>query len=219
MRRLVSLLLLPFLHASSAPAQSLPSELADFDRYVREAMRVWEVPGLAIAVVRDDSVLFSGGYGVRRLGGADPVDVHTLFANASTTKAFTAFGLATLVDEGVLDWDDRVIDHLPGFAVADPFVTREIRVRDLLTHRVGFADPGYLWYGLDTDLDAILGHLRHHEPATSFRSHFAYNNVGYAVAGAILGSLDGRGWDEAIRRRILERVGMHETFTDRKSVV
>lgn len=206
------LLAASLLTPRAAPAQAgVPRPLRDFDAYVRRAMDVWRVPGLAVAVVKDDSLVFARGYGVRRLGGADAVTPHTLFANASTTKAFTALAVALLVDEGALDWDDPVTRHLPGFALHDPYATREITVRDLLSHRVGFGDPQYLWYGIEPGQEELLHRLRFVEPESSFRSRYAYNNVTYAAAGLIAARVAGTDWATLLRTRVLVPLGMRET--------
>ncbi len=197
--------------AAQAPRAS---DLRALDSYVARAVRDWQVPGLAIAVVHGDSVVFARGYGVRTLGTTDSVTAHTLFANASTTKAFTAVGVALMVDAGKLAWDDPVTRHLPAFTLRDPFVTREITLRDLLSHKVGFGDPDYLWYGVDDDYATILHRLRFVDPESSFRSRYAYNNVTYATAGVIAGTAYGRGWDALVRERILEPLGMRETVTE-----
>jgi CubicO group peptidase (beta-lactamase class C family) len=122
-----------------AGEQKLPAGLADFSSYVERTMKEFEVPGAAVAIVKDGEVVMARGFGVRKLGEPATVDAHTLFAIASNTKAFTAAALAILVDEGKLSWDDRVVDRLPGFQMADPFVTREMRVRDLWVHRRGLS--------------------------------------------------------------------------------
>lgn len=202
--------------ALPAPAltQRVRDPLAGFDAYVERARREWDVPGLAVGVVRNDSVVFLKGYGVRTLGTADSVGVHTLFANASTTKAFTAAVAATLVDEGRLRWDDRVADRLPDFALRDAYATRELTVRDLLTHQLGFGDPQYLWYlHPDDSLPALLPRLRLVPAQWSLRARFAYNNVGYALAGAVEARAGNVPWDALVRRRLLEPLGMRETRT------
>ena len=136
MRRLLAPLLLiaspPLLAGQARP---LTPKLAEFDRYVAQAVRDWKVPGLAIAVVKDDSVVLAKGYGVMDLARPDPVTEHTRFAIGSTTKAMTSAALGMLVDQGKLRWDDRVIDYLPDFRMSDPYVTRELTIRDLLSHR------------------------------------------------------------------------------------
>ncbi len=196
--------------AQDPPADDL---VLGLDGYLRQAMADWEVPGLAVAVVKDDSVVFVGSYGVRKLGLSDPITPNTLFANASTTKAFTSMAIAMLVDEGKLGWDDRVASYLPTFVLRDPYASRELTLRDLLTHRVGFGDPGFLWYGVDIEYPTMVRRLRHVEPTSSFRSRFAYNNVSYATAGVIAGRVAGTGWDSLVAQRILQPLGMHRTVT------
>lgn len=198
--------------------QPAAAQLRGFDAYVAQAVRDWNVPGLAIAVVKDDSVMFLKGYGVRALGSTDPVGPHTLFANASTTKAFTALAVALMVDDGKLQWDDRVEDRLPEFVLKVPYATQELTVRDLLTHRVGFGDPGFLWYGRTFDYAAMLRRLRYVNPESSLRSRFAYNNVAYATAGVIVGRVAGTSWDEVVKTRILTPLGMTETVTQARDL-
>ena len=183
--------------------------LADFDAYVQLAVAEWEVTGLAVAVVKDGEVLFAKGYGIRELGSAAKVDEHTLFAIGSTTKAMTAAAIGMLVDEGKLDWDDPVTDHLPDFRLYDPFVTREITVRDLLTHRAGLPNADFLWYGQDSEAVDILFRMRYVEPETSLRSSFTYQNIMYAAAGEVVAELSGMSWDAFIQKRIFEPLDMN----------
>ncbi|HEY2026741.1 MAG TPA: serine hydrolase [Gemmatimonadaceae bacterium] len=217
-RRCVALLGGALLLASTAPAtaQRTASPLAGFDAYVAKAVKDWDVPGLAIAVVKDDSIAFARGYGVRTIGTRDSVDVHTLFANASTTKAFTATSVAMMVDAGKIRWDDPVSAHVAGFTLRDPYVSRELTIRDLLTHELGFGDPDYLWYGHESDrtLAEMIRRLRYVPPQTSLRSHFAYNNVGYATAGLAAANAAGTSWQDLVRTRILRPLGMSETLMD-----
>ena len=192
--------------------------LAGFDAYAAKALRDWRVPGMAVVVVKDDSVVFIKGYGVRELGKPDPVTVHTRFGNMSTTKAFTALLVAMLADSGRLSLDDRVQDRLPGFQLADPYVTREITVRDLLTHRVGFGDPEYLWSNSGWSMAEIVPRLRLVPVETSFRSRFQYNNVTYALAGEVAAHAAGRSWQDLMRTRIYEPLGMRESYADARTL-
>lgn len=207
----IATLAVPALLHAQAP-------LKDFDAYVARGVRDWRIPGLAIAVVKDDSVVFLKGYGVRELGKPDPVTVHTRFGIMSTTKAFTAMLLAMLVDSGKVGWDDPVTKHLPAFQLADPWVTRELTIRDLVTHRVGFPDPGYLWYADSLSFDEILRRLRFVPAASSLRSRFAYNNVAYAMAGTVAGRTSGSSWAELMRARIYQPLGMTESYPDERSM-
>jgi len=188
------------------------SSIDAFDQYVEKAVRDWKAPGLAIAVVKDGQVVFSKGYGVRGVGISQAVDTHTLFAIGSTTKAMTAALVGMLVDEKKLAWDDPVVKHLPWFQAKDPYLTREITVRDLLTHRAGFGNADYLWYGQTTETAEIVRRVRLLEPAYSLRSSFIYQNVMYAAAGAVIEAAGGRPWDQMMRTRIFEPLGMRATL-------
>ena len=188
--------------------------LTGFDAYVAQAVKDWRVPGLAIVVVKDDSVVFIKGYGVRELGKPDPVTVHTRFGNMSTTKAFTAMLVAMLADSGRMAFDDPVTKYEPAVQFADPYVTREIAVRDLLTHRVGFGDPDYLWGTSGLDFATISRRLRLVPATTSFRSRFQYNNVTYALAGDVAARVAGTTWQSLLHDKILGPLGMTETVAD-----
>jgi CubicO group peptidase (beta-lactamase class C family) len=206
------------LLAAPAPTAAQPAPLAGLDAYVERAMTAWEVPGLALAVVRGDSVLHARGYGVTRLGDSEAVDEHTLFAIASTTKAFTSAALASLVDEGRLAWDDPVTRHLPGFALADAFVSREFTVRDLLTHRVGAARLDNLWIASPFDRAEILRRARHLPQVEGFRETYGYNNILYIAAGEVAAAAAGVSWDEMLEQRFFGPLGM-ERSTSRAAVV
>lgn len=188
--------------------------VTDFNAYVAKGMREWEVPGVAVGVIRNDSILLLRGYGVRSIGRPDSVDENTLFALASDSKAFTGILLAMLVDEGKLDWDDKVTDHLPAFQLSDPWVNRELTLRDLITHRSGLARADLLWTGgWSYNTGELLRRLRYLPPTWSFRSHYGYNNLMYAAAGEVAKSVTGRSWADLIRDRILLPLGMTSTNT------
>src|SRR5574341_81003 len=202
------LILSLWLGPASLFAQAPPKDL---DAYVTRAMRQFEVPGLALAIVKDGQVLVSRGYGVRRLGDPAPVDAQTLFGIASNTKAFTATALGMLVEEGTLAWDSSVVKYLPAFQLYDPFVTRELTVRDLLVHRsgLGLGAGDLLWWPASTyDRKEIVRRLRYIKPVTSFRAAYAYDNVLYSVAGELIEAVSGQSWEDFVATRILARVGM-----------
>jgi CubicO group peptidase (beta-lactamase class C family) len=193
----------------------------DLDDYVARALKEFEVPGLAVAVVKDGKVALAKGYGVRKIGEPAPVDEQTLFGIASNTKAFTAAALAILVDEGKLSWDDPVTKHLPGFQMYDPYVTREMTVRDLLTHRSGLGlGAGDLMFFPPTTFtrEEIVARLRYIKPATSFRSRYAYDNVLYLVAGQVVAAVSGKSWDDFIKERIFAPLGMTASNTSVKDL-
>ena len=189
-----------------------PAPLTGFDDLVARAMKDWRVPGLAMAVAKDGKIVIERGYGVRQLGQPAPVDSHTLFAIGSTTKAMTAALVGMLVDDKLLDWDDPVVKHLPWFQLKDPAVTRELTVRDLLTHRGGLGNADYLWYGQSNSTEEILKRVRLIEPAYSVRSNFIYQNIMYAAAGAVIEAAGHTPWAETIRRRIFEPLGMRDSI-------
>ena len=187
MRRIAALcaLSLGALPVQAQRPAAVPALPRDFDAYVARVMSTFEVPGIAIAVVKDGRVLLAKGYGVRRLGDPTPVDDRTLFGIASNTKAFTATAIGILVEEGKLEWDAPVINYLPWFQMYDPFVTRELTIRDLLVHRsgLGLGAGDLLWWPTSTyDRKEIARRLRYIKPETSFRSAYAYDNVLYIAA-------------------------------------
>ena len=196
---------------SSLAAQGDPLE--GFDGYVAQAVVDWEVPGLAVAVVKDGELLFARGYGVLEAGQPERVDEHTLFSIGSTTKAMTAAVLAMLVDEGRIAWDDPVIEHLPWFQLADPYLTRHTRVRDLLTHNVGLPNADYLWYEQDRTPEDIVRSLRYVEATYPARGGFIYQNIMYAAAGQLTEAVTGRSWGEVVEARIFEPLGMTRSVT------
>jgi CubicO group peptidase (beta-lactamase class C family) len=200
-----------FLLTTAGSAQGPP---ADLDARVASAMKAFDVPGIAVAIVKDGKVVHAKGYGVRKLGEPATVDDQTLFGIASNTKAFTAATLGTLVDEGKLAWDDPVSKHLPGFAMYDPYVSHEITVRDTLSHRSGLGlGAGDLLFWPDTNVtrDEVVAAARLIPPASSFRSRYAYNNLMFVVAGQVIAAVTGKPWDEVIRERIFAPLGMTTT--------
>ncbi|MBX3704067.1 MAG: serine hydrolase [Steroidobacteraceae bacterium] len=204
-----ALLLIPALAAAAPPR--------GFDARIEALMREMEVPGATVAIVEKGKVTLARGYGVRGLGSKDKVGADTLFQIGSTSKAFTAAALALLVEEGKIGWDDRVIDHLPGFRMYDPWVTREITVRDLLVHRSGLGlGQGDLLFVPATRLTRAetVHRVRHLKPATSFRSAYAYDNILYIVAGELIDAVSGQRWEDFVRDRIFAPLGMRASVTN-----
>ena len=194
-----------------ALAQGTP--LTGFDDYVNKAIRDWGVPGVAIAIVKDDKIVLAKGYGVKKFGDSAPVDEKTIFAIGSSSKAFTAAAIAMLVDEGKLKWNDPASKYLPGFETFDPYVTRELSIRDLLTHRSGLERGDLLWYGTETDRDEILRRTRFIKPSWSLRSNFGYQNLMFLAAGQVVAKVDGKSWDDFITQRIFTPLGMTASGT------
>ena len=211
-RRIVLVPLLVLWLGAPFRAQTLPSAPPpDLDAYVQRVMRGFDVPGLALSIVRNGEVVVAKGYGVRRLGEPTAVDAQTLFGIASNTKLFTATALGLLVEERKIEWDAPVVTYLPAFQMWDPFVTRELTIRDLLVHRsgLGLGAGDLLWWPASTyDRKEIARRLRYLRPTTSFRSAYAYDNVLYLVAGEVIEAVSGQSWEDFVTTRILAKVGM-----------
>ena len=197
------------LAADEAP----PPELSGLDAYIVKSMTDWKVPGLAIAVVKDDKLVWANGFGLRNLGDGKKVDADTLFGIGSNTKAFTAAALGTLVDEGKLRWDAPVTDYLHDLKMYDPYVTRELTLRDLLSHRSGVCGEDGVWYGTDFTAQEIMYRLRFQKPAYGFRSQFCYSNSLYMTAGEIIPTVAGVPWAEYVRTHLLAPLHMDSTTT------
>jgi CubicO group peptidase (beta-lactamase class C family) len=178
---------------------------------IERAVADWPVPGLGCGVIAGGVPLFTRGFGVRGIGGAEPVDDRTLFAIGSVSKSFTGTAIAMLVDEGKLSWDSRVVDHLPNFRLFDPFVTREMTVRDLLTHRSGLERGDFMWYKSGYDADEVMRRAALLAPSWSFRTTFGYQNIMYLAAGKLLEAIAGVSWDHFIETRIFAPLGMTDS--------
>jgi CubicO group peptidase (beta-lactamase class C family) len=204
--------------AAPAIAQNeLPPMLQDFGAYVDNARKTFNVPGIAVAIVKDGKVVFEQGYGLREAGKPDKVDAHTLFAIASNTKAFTAASLQMLAEQGKLDMDGRVTDYLPWFQMSDPYVTHEMRVRDLLAHRSGLSlGAGDLLYWPPTSYTTkeVVERLSNVPLTNGFRSHYAYDNILFAVATLIIEKVSGESYADYLRQHIFKPVGMDESLVD-----
>ena len=200
------------LSPAGAGAQRTP-DFAAFDAYVARAVRDWNAAGLAIAVVKGDSVVFAKGYGAIEVGKPARVDEHTRFAIGSTTKAMTSAALAMLADEGKLRWDDRVTDYLPDLRLYDAYASHELTIRDLLTHRSGLPGTDLFWVTEENTppFPEMMRRLRYIRPTSSFRSTWNYQNVVYAIGGAVIERASGMSWEQFIRQRIFAPLGMTES--------
>jgi CubicO group peptidase (beta-lactamase class C family) len=194
-------------------SQTLEQRIAAIDTYAQTVMRDQGGVGMAIAIVKDGQVAFAKGYGTRELGVEAPVDENTVFAIASNSKAFTTAALSILIDEGKLSWEDRVSTHLPDFEMYDPWVTNELRIRDLVTHRVGLDtfSGDLLWYETTYSPDEILRRQRHLKPVSSFRSRYGYQNLMYIAAGKVIEKVSGKPWCDFVTERILRPLEMNRT--------
>src|SRR5215203_1293003 len=213
MKRHPALLALLFVFVQFAAAQTIEEKVREVDEYAQAVMKTHGGPGMAIAVVKDDKVVLAKGYGARELGKNSPVDENTLFAIASNSKAFTTGALAILVDEKKLNWEDKVSKYIPNFQMYDPWVTSELTIRDLVTHRVGLDtfSGDLLWYEANYTADQILDRVKYLKPVSSFRTRYGYQNLMFIAAGKIVEKVSGKLWCSFVRERILDPLGMSGT--------
>lgn len=204
--------------AQKKGSTDLDKKVKDFDTYAQQALKQWDVVGASVAVVKDGKVIYIKSYGVRDLNTGKPVTNETLFSIGSTTKAMTAVCLGMLVDEGKVNWNDPVSKYLPDFQLYDPFVTRDIKVRDLLLHNSGVGNTDFLWGAMDIPETEILNRMRMVKPSYSLRAGFIYQNVFYIAAGKVIEKVSGQSWHDFIQARIFTPLGMTRTASKRKSI-
>lgn len=192
-----------------------PKQIQEFDAYVESVRKQWNVPGLSITVVKDDQVIFKKGYGVRELGKPELVDTETLFACASTTKAMTVTLMGMLVDEGKLAWNDPVSKFLPELQLYDPYVTRELKIRDLLIHDTGVGSTDFMTGAMTIPANEMFRRMELVKPSYPFRAGFAYQNTFYSAAGRVIERITGKTWAEFLKERIFTPLGMTRTAPKR----
>lgn len=179
-----------------------------FDAYIRDTMASWHCPGVSIAVIRENEILYQNTFGFRDLEEKLPLTVDTRFAMASVTKSFTAMSAALLVDDGLLEWDKPVCHYMPEFILDDPYITRHITVLDMLSHRTGMPRHDFAAWRLDIPRSEFIKRMRHLKFSTSFREKFQYNNLMYMAAGYLVEKLAGRRWEDFVHDRIFKPLGM-----------
>ena len=224
MKKTILLLTAIALMAFSAKAQTtkniperhpvLPQEeiIANIERTIEQVRKDWKIPSIGVSLYKDGQILLSKGYGVKNLETGVPADEHTVYQIGSVSKSFTAAVIASLVDEGLLSWDDRVKSHLPDFEMYDPWVTENIQIKDLTSHRTGLRDDIGTYLGnLGYTRDDIYRMLRLMPPAYTFRGDYQYNNITFIPAAKIIEKVTGKSWEDNVRERIFEPLGMTET--------
>jgi CubicO group peptidase (beta-lactamase class C family) len=206
---LAAVLLLGF--ATACPAQK-KSDWSSLDASINSSMKEWKVPGAAVAIVKDESVVYIKGFGVRELGKSDPVTPDTLFDIGSCTKAFTSAAIAILVDEGKMQWDGKVNEYIPFFHLRDPLADENVTIRDLLTHRTGVPSTDLLWYVYpEASREQLIRRLADAHSNVGFRTKFQYQNMMYVAAGYAVGQVTHSTWDDFVRTRIFQPLGMNES--------
>ncbi len=189
----------------------------EIDKLVEDAMEKFTVAGVAVGVVKDGEIIHAKGYGLKSVETGEKVDEHTSFAIASNTKSFTSAALAILVEEGLLSWQDRVIDYIPEFKMYNDYVTQNFNIQDLLTHRsglgLGAGDLQFWPNGSDFTMDDLLTNFQYFEPVSAFRTKYDYDNVLYVVAGEVIKRVSGQSWENFVKQRILDPLGMENSCT------
>ena len=189
----------------------MTNKLDTIGAYIEEAMASWQIPGLALAVVKGDEIVHLQGYGVRDIETRTPIKPNTLFAIASSTKAFTAMDVALLVDDGLLEWDKPVRDYLPDFKLSDNYVTENMTVRDLLCHRSGLPRHDLAWYGTAFGREDLIKNLAHLKFSHGFREAWQYQNLMYVTAGYLAGRVAGTSWEDVTQQRIFDPLAMRRS--------
>lgn len=214
-KSLSSILFFLTFYVTNAQQQYAKDPIQRIDRIAQSALQQFNVPGFALAIVQDNTILLSKGYGVRSMLTLEPVTDSTLFAIASNSKAFTAAALAMFVDRGQLAWDDKVRKYLPYFTLYNPYVSEEFTIRDLLCHRSGLDtfSGDLIWYGSAHSREEIVKRARFLSPSFGFREQYGYSNIMYLAAGLVIEQLSGMTWDQFIAENFFVPLGMTQSNT------
>lgn len=200
-----------YLCAAAAPAQNVDSK--SVDRIVAATMKAWQVPGLAVAIVKGDRVVHLKGYGTKEAGGTDPVTADTLFQIASTSKAFTTTAISMLAEEKKLSWDDPVRKHLEYFRLEDPCASQLATLRDIVSHRTGVSSHDELWDDTPLTREDVVRRIGFVNASRPFRTTYQYNNIMFIAAGEVVTRVAGMPWDDFVRTRLFQPLGMTHTVT------
>ncbi len=201
--------------ANTIKAQDINTKLDSLDKYFEQSIKDWKVPGLAVGIIKGDSLIFSKGYGYRNIKKEKEVNSQTIFPVASNTKAFTSAAIAILVDQGKISWDTKVSSILPYFHLYDKYVTDHFTIEDLLSHRSGLKtfSGDLLWYGTNYKRQEVIQKAHLLKPKYEFRTHFGYSNIMYITAGNLIAKVSGMTYDEFIKKHFFENLGMKNSYT------
>jgi CubicO group peptidase (beta-lactamase class C family) len=216
-----TILVISLLLLGIPEANGQPKELNKLEVYLENAMIEWNIPGVAIGVVKDDKVVYARGFGVREIKKKEPVDANTVFAIASNTKIFTALALGLLVQEGKISWDDPVLKYHKEFQMYDPMVTRKITIRDMLCHNSGLGKwaGDLMWFGSSYDRQEVIRRIRYIAPVSDFRTSYHYTNLMFLVAGEIIPVVTGISWDHFVKQRFFQPLDMNRSNTSVKDLL
>ncbi len=210
---------------------SLSAQIKDkkLDKVIQNSLETFDVPGISVGIIKDGKIVYAEGHGVRSLNNNQPMTKETLVGIASNSKGFTCFSLAMLVDEGKINWDDKVRKYIPEFQMPDAFVTEEFTIRDLVTHRsglgLGAGDLMFFPEGSDFTIDDVIANMSKQDKKSAYRSSFKYNNNMFIIAGEVIHRVSSLTWEEFIEQRILQPVGMKDSkasynrVTDKSNII
>ena len=215
MKRILSLIAICILFTSKIEAQQTNVDLKALDNYYEKMVKDWDIPSATIGIVKDGKLIFTGNYGTMEVGKNQKPNEHTLYAIASNSKAFTSAMIGMLVQEGTLNWNDKVKKHLPYFEVYDTWVSNNVTIRDLLSHRVGLGtfSGDNIWYKSDLPAEDIIKRIKHVPQAYDFRAGYGYSNLMFITAGEIIEKVTGKSWADNVQERILNPLGMDRTIS------
>jgi len=214
MKRISQLLFTLLLFVSFQPAVLAQDAVPEnFDQWVEDGLEEWGIPGITIGLVKDGEAIFTQGFGIKKLSSGEPIDEHTQFGIASVSKHMTATALGILVDRGEIDWDDRVVDHVPWFQLSDAHATATVTIQDLLTHQVGVGRMlgNRLQFMTKRGAEELLYRMRYHEFEEPFRSQYVYSNAMYTLAGHIIKEKTGREFGDFLEEELFQPLGMDRT--------
>lgn len=224
LKHFLSLFFILFVFSSKAQIQE-----QQLDKVIKETLKTFDVPGISVGILKDNKIVYSKGHGVRSLETKKDMEANTLVGVASNSKGFTCFALAMMVDAGKLNWDDKVRKHIPEFQMPEPWVTENMTVRDLVTHRSGLSlgagDLMFFPEGSDFTVDDVIANMKHLKPESSFRSTFQYNNNMYIIAGEVIKRVSGLSWEAFIENNIMKPVGMvnskasYNRVSDKRNII
>ncbi len=194
------------------------SKVNILDDFILEGKEMWKIPGISVVVVKNDSTLYKKTFGKKNFFDDELVDSETIFSMASTTKAFISMSLGILVDRDSISWDDRVVDILPSFKLSDPYITKDARIKDLLTHNLGIGNEDRLWTTDSTSIEEMLLKFSKSPRKYPLRGGYTYQNIMYVVAGQVISKVSGISWQSFVKTNILDKIGLSCTLTWSKDI-
>ncbi len=211
----ILIVLLVILTSTLNAQNNVKVDLKKVDTYLSQMAKDWDIPSMSVGVVKDGKLVYTKSYGVLEVGKTEKPDANTLYAIASNSKAFTASIIGMLVQEGKISWDDKVKDYLPYFEVYDPWVSKEVTIRDLLSHRVGLGtfSGDVIWYKSTLSSEEIVKGAKFIPKSFDFRAGYGYSNVMYIAAGEVIKKVTGKPWHVVVKERILTPLAMDRTLT------